>query len=316
MVKLDAVKAAFAGFGVIGRNPLAVLVWAAFLGIVGILPVAAMLGSFAGALLPIIEAAQADVEPSTDQILAMLAPLFGFIPILIVTGLIVRVVLTGAVFRAVLFPNESSWFYLRLGARELWLALLTIVIGILGFFASMFSAFVSVVPAAILSASVDDPVMQMLIIRAAMLPYYALMIFLAVRFCLAFPMTFAESHFRLFESWSATRGNGWRILLMFLLLIALVIAAEIVILILAGIVIAVVAGGVAVGGGFSEESLEAFFQQPPAVWMHALMPWIAGLCVAASVLGALATAIFVAPLAEAWRQLRGAGEAGSDVAPA
>ena len=306
MVKLDVVKAAFSGFGVIGRNPLAVLVWALFLGVVGVLPAFALMGSFFAAIARIAAADQQGTEPTPEMILPMLGSLFALLPVLMLTGLVVRMMLTGAVYRAVLFPKDSGWFYLRLGARELWLALLFIVVGIISFFISMLMMGFAV-PVALLSHD-QDPMVTMLLIRAAMLPAYAVMAFLFVRFCLAFPMTFADSKFRLVESWALTRGNGWRILLVVLLLIALTLVAElIVVLLILACVFAVIGAG-ALSGDFSEARITAFFAQEPSVWMHSLAPWLIGAGVIGCLLGAVVTVIFTAPWAEAYRQLAGPSE--------
>lgn len=308
MIKLDIVKTAFAGFGVIGRNPLAVLVWAIFLGLVGLLPAFGLMGGMLASIGQIAEAAQRGVEPTPEMIMPMIGSVIGLIPVLILTGLIVRMVLTGAIFRAVLFPREKSWFYLRLGARELWLGLLLIVVGII-VFALMMVMMAVAVPAALMGARHDDPMMTLALMRLAMLPVYGVLAFLFVRFCLAFPMTFAESRFRLMESWTMTRGNSWRILLVGLILVALMIIAEMVIGLLVVICVIAVVGAGAMSGGWSEERLTAFFNQDPGVWMHALLPWIVGGAVVGSLLATVVAVIFTAPWAEAYRQLRAAPEA-------
>lgn len=304
MVKLDVVKAAFSGFGVIGRNPLAVLVWALFVGVVGFLPVFALFGGIFSTVTELIAADQRGVEPTPEMIMPMLGSIFALLPVLMLTGLVMRVVLTGAIYRAVLFPRDSGWFYLRLGARELWLGLLFIVVGIIGFALGMVMMAV-VVPLVFVAGQNTDPLVQMVMLRVAMLPVYGVMIFLFVRFCLAFPMTFAESNFRLMESWSLTRGNSWRLLLVILLLVALVIVAEIILGLIILAAVAAVIGAGAMKGDWSEERIVAFFSQDPSVWIQSLLPWIIGGSVIACILTALMAVIFTAPWAEAYRQLRG-----------
>lgn len=308
MIKLDTVKTAFAGFGVIGRNPLAVLVWAVFLGLVGLLPALGLMGGMLASIAQIAEAAQRGVEPTPEMIMPMIGSAIGLIPVLMLTGLIVRMVLTGAIFRAVLFPQEKSWFYLRLGARELWLGLLFIVVGIIVFALTMIMMAV-LVPLAVMGGPHDDPMVKLALMRLAMLPVYGVMAFLFVRFCLAFPMTFAESKFRLVESWTMTRGNSWRILLVGLILVALMIIAELVVGLLVVICVIAVIGAGAMSGGWNEERITAFFNQDPGVWMHALLPWIVGGAIVGSLLATVVAVIFTAPWAEAYRQLRATPEA-------
>lgn len=307
MVKLDVVKTAFSGFGVIGRNPLAVLVWALFVGVVGVLPAFALFGGIFNTVTELIAAEQRGVEPTPEMVMPMLGSIFALLPVLMLSGLVVRVVLTGAVFRAVLFPKDSGWFYLRLGARELWLALLLIVVGIVAF-AVVMVIMAFAVPLMFIVGPDADPMVQSILVRFMMLPLYGVLLFLFARFCLAFPMTFAESRFRLVESWTMTRGNGWRILLVLLLLLALVIVAEIILGVLILATIAAIIGAGAMKGDWSEERIVAFFSQDPSVWMQSLLPWIIGGAVIASILTVLMAVIFTAPWAEAYRQLRGSSD--------
>jgi len=308
VIKLDVVKAAFSGFGVIGRNPLAVLVWALFLGVVGVLPALALMGGVFSAIGQLIAADRTGAEPTPEMIMPMVGSIIAIVPVLMLTGLIVRMMLTGAVFRAVLFPEDRGWFYLRLGARELWLALLFVVVGIISFIVTMLLMGL-VLPVVFLAGGHDDPLRTMILVRLMMLPVYGVLAFLFVRFCLAFPMTFAESKFRLMESWTMTRGNGWRILLVLLILIALMILVELVLVFLIAIAAVSIIGAGAMKGAWSEESLTAFFAQDPSVWMQTLLPWVVGAGAIGSILGVLVMVIFTAPWAEAYRQLRSSAPA-------
>lgn len=303
MVRLDIGKTAFAGFEVIGRRPLAVLAWMVFVAVVGLLPALGLLGGVMSSVVRIIEAARDGGEPTPEMILPLVGSALVMLPVLMITGLLMRMMLTGAVFRAVLFPAESGWAYLRLGRRELWLGLLFIVVGVVS--AALAMVMMSIVmPVMFLGGAHEDPMMRIMMMRAAMLPVYAVMAFLFVRFCLAFPMTFAESKFRLVESWKMTQGNSWRIVLVGLILIALAIALEIILGILALVCVIAVVGAGAMTGDWSEERFVAFFSQDPAIWMHALLPWIAGGAVVASIFTTLVAVVFTAPWAEAYRQLR------------
>ena len=302
VTKLDIGKTAFAGFGVIGRQPLAVLIWVVFFAIVGLLPTLGLLGAVATSVSNIVAASKGGAEPTPEMIMPMVASILAMIPVLMITGLVLRVVLTGAIFRAVLFPADKSWFYLRLGARELWLGLLFIVVGVITAALAMLMMAI-VVPLTLVGASQDDPMMKLMLIRAAMLPVYVIMAFLFVRFCLAFPMTFAESKFRLIESWKMTSGNSWRIVLVGVILIALAIAMEMVVAVLVLAFVFGLIGAGAMHGGWTEEHMTAFFSQAPAVWMHALAPWFVGGALVISLFATLVMVVFTAPWAEAYRQL-------------
>lgn len=306
MAKLDAVKAAVSGFRLIGKNPGAVIVWALFLGIVGILPVFALMG---GVITSVITMAMADehgAEITPQMVLPILGSAIALLPVILLTGLLVRAVLTGAIFRAVLMPRDSGWFYLRLGARELWLALLSIVLGILGGIVGMV-CMAAVAPLMMISVSMDDHLVQLAVTRLMLLPIYAVMAFLVVRFGMSLPMTFDQSQFRLFESWNFTRGNGWRIFLMLIIMVALAILSEIV---LGGLIVAVlfaVLGTHLATGSFSEDHFKELIAQDPSVWLQTALPWVIGIGLFASLIGAFFAVIFTAPFAEAYRQIRDGG---------
>lgn len=313
MIKLDVVKAAFSGFGVIGRNPLAVLVWAVFLFVVGILPVLGLVGGFVSSIVQLAALENTGAEPTPEQVMPLIGSMLALFPILMITGLITRTVLTGAVYRAVLFPEEKSWFYLRLGARELWLALVIVVAFVFAFILSFVIQIVGsmvMLPFMFMTAAADPDnaaaagLASALISVPLMLGMFALFAFLYARFGMAFPMTFAESKFRLFESWGFTRGNGWRFVLVLLLLCAIALLLEIVLWIVLIAVGASVVGMTAAAGGFDGEGIEAFFKQDPSVWMAALAPWIALGAVVISVVGTALVVIFTAPWAHAYRQLK------------
>lgn len=319
MIKLDVVKAAFAGFGVIGRNPLAVLVWGVFLLVVGVLPILGVFGGFMASIMQLAALETAGAEPTPEQVMPLLGSFFAMMPVLMIVGLVLRTVLAGAVFRAVLFPEDRRWFYLRLGTRELWLGLLMVVFGVLMFaiymvLSLMMIPFMIAAGASGAGMNPDDPAAAagvMLMIIPLYFVMLGVMVFLFVRFGMAFPMTFAQSQFRLFESWTLTRGNSWNIVLVGLLLFAMLIGLELVAGILIVLVVAAVAGAGA-ASGWTEDSLEAFFAQDPSVILGAVAPWaiIGGLV--ACILGAALTAILTAPWAEAYRQL----SAGSQPSPA
>lgn len=310
MIKLDVIKAAFAGFGVIGRNPLAVLVWAAFLLVVGVLPILGLLGGFIASIMQLAALETAGAEPTPEQVMPLLGSFFAMIPVLMIAGLVLRTVLTSAIFRAVLFPEDKRWFYLRFGARELWLGLLIIVFGVLMFavymvLSLMMAPFMFAAGFSGAGMNPDDPAAAagaMLMIVPIYFLLLGVMVFLFVRFGMAFPMTFAQSQFRLFESWRFTRGNSWRIVLVGLLLLAILIGIEMLAWILIMVVAAAAAGAGAVSG-WTEESFEAFFAQDPSVIMGALAPWIIIGGIVACILGAVITVIFTAPWAETYRQL-------------
>jgi hypothetical protein len=224
-------------------------------------------------------------------------------PVLLLTSLAVRAILTAAVFRAVLEPGDSRWFYLRFGARELWLALMIVVFGILSFLVTITMGAVLVPLLMVLAMGAEGNLFAVVpIMLAAVLIAVAVLGWLFVRFSMALPMTFAEQRFRLFESWTMTRGQTWRLIGVGLLLVGIVLALE-----LALLALLVLASLAFLGeGGVDEAAASAFFAQDASIWMAELAPWAVGMALVGALLGAVVTTILAAPWAEAYRQLSAA----------
>lgn len=308
MAQIDIAKTAFAGFGLIARKPMAVAGWALFLLVVGILPAVLMIGPFMTTLFEFIDLAKADIEPSKEQLASFMSAMYMAHPVLWLTGLITRVMLTGAVFRAVLEPSAGRWAYLRLGMGEVMLALVVIVLGILiGLGAMVFIGLGAGITVAIWQASEAAAIGVGILLGVALVIG---VIWALLRFSLAAPMSFAEKNFRLFESWSLTRGHAFNLLIVAILVAVVLSLLEAVVV---AVFIAVIGSAAGVGvssGALTEETVRAFFDQPAATWMPLVAPWLALVALVASVLGAMALAIVTAPWAEAYRQLNKVPEPG------
>ncbi len=313
MANLDVVRSATAGFGVIARNPLAVLIWGLVLLVVSIAPALLIMGGFLSSMINIAAQQDAGVEPDPEAVMAMMVPMMAGYPLLFLTSILARVMMTGAIFRSVLEPEARRWFYLRLGAQELWMGLVMVVLSIMaGMLISVFWLFGFLVIGSIAAASgaIASPEPPLWLAPIAVLVGLAGvggLIWLALRFSMALPMSFAERQFRLFESWSFTRGKAGSLLLVGILTWVIIVVIQLALWIVCMVVFGVaIAGAVGVSGA-DEHAIEAFFQQPPAVWIAAAAPWLIIGGIVLAVLGAVFTTLFTAPWAEAYRQLKGAG---------
>lgn len=309
MAQIDIGKMAFAGFSLIGRKPLALVGWALFILVLGILPAVGIFAAMGPALADLIAQAQSGGDPTPEQMMPLMSGWYAANPILTVLSLVTRIVLTGAVFRAVLEPKSGGWAYLRLGMGEVMLALVVICLSIILIMVSMVWIGVTVgVCFAIWQAS------HAAAIGVGILSGVALavtMIWLSLRFCVAAPMSFAERNFRLFESWSVTRGNALNLLLAAIVIFLELVALEMIVVALFAAVV-MIAGGVTGLGGphhFDEAAIEAFFRQSPSTWLTVLGPWIAAIAVVGSLIAAVFMAVVTAPWAEAYRQLRATPDA-------
>ncbi|HEX6859162.1 MAG TPA: hypothetical protein VF138_03040, partial [Caulobacteraceae bacterium] len=119
MSQIAVGEAAFEGFRVIARRPLAVVVWGLALLVLTAGPTALYLGNFLPAFFDLMRPAGSGGEPSPEDMFALQARLMALNPLLMLTSLVIKTLLMCAVFRAVLTPRDDRFFYLRLGKAEL-----------------------------------------------------------------------------------------------------------------------------------------------------------------------------------------------------
>ena len=308
MARFSVTEAATAGFGVIGRKPLAVVGWAIALIVALVIPAALCFLAMGPELQALMQLAmtQKGGEPSPEAMQQMMRAQSGMTAMNLLYWLwssFIKAVFCAAVFRAVLEPRQSAWAYLRVGSRELWLTLLLLVETVLAMIAVFVIVLLVVVLTAVVavSAGAGNTTPAVATACGGSLVAFGVILWLALRLSMAAPMTFVDNQFRLFESWSLTKGQGWRLLGVALLIVVFVLGLEILV------------GGVAVGllfaaggslaalhgpGGF-----EAFMARPPAEILRALWPWLSAFGVVAALFAAVVQAIFYAPWAAIHRKL-------------
>jgi hypothetical protein len=204
------------GFGLVVRRPLAVLLWGFVFTAITILPLALVFGPLLSGLPALVRAAQqggqaADVSDAVAMRVAggvLLA-----VPLLLIAVLVAHAVISSAVYRSVLEPAGRGVASLGFGGQELWLILLAaarwVVFGALGGVVMLGAALVCAL-GLLVSAWLPQPwagVVRAPFFVAAAFGAVATGVWVWLRLSLAGPMTFAERQFRLFESWTLTRGH-------------------------------------------------------------------------------------------------------------
>lgn len=292
------VKAAVgAGFGLIRRRPVAMLAWGAVMTLAFGLVAAAyawwitnMFAAGAGQRL--------GAHPSPGQTTALFGVMIAgegafFLAIIGMTFL--QTIVTTAVWRAVVHPEQGRWAYLRVGMAELFVFLIKVAVQFLANFAML-------------------PLMPFLIIVGVLLGFHqyaaaavvgVLMIFAIVsavvyvelRFALLGPMIVDDGEFHFLEAWRLSRGKVGRLLLTGLSLVGVLFAAEAIILVLTfttgAAVLSLAAGGL--------DNLQAFFQKGPQWVAGRLWPLVAVWAIAAIPVAGSLSAIMAAPWARAYR---------------
>ena len=204
-----------AGFGVIARNPLAFLAWCAVYLVVALGPLALMAATIWPQFGALAALAEAEVDPdspaATQQMMSLMGQINALSLLQWATSLASSALIVGAVFRAVLEPQNRRWFFLRLSRQEFWLALCLVVVAVVAGLLAALSMFPIMITSLVLVAAGPTQTLTPgvgLGLGAMVLIALGAMLWLFVRFSLGLPMSFAGSYFRLFESWTLTRGHA------------------------------------------------------------------------------------------------------------
>lgn len=296
MGDFSAGRALGAGFRLIGREPLAILVWALLYFVVGMLPQMAVMAAIFpdwARLTHAIATSAGQTPPGSLEMFRAQAKMMQLQPVTWLTGIVVQALLLGAIYRAVLMPDERRFFYLRLGGREAWLGFVLLVL----FVMIAIAAFVITLPTAIVSGIIaamarDTPALGLLVLVVVVAAVW-LLTWLFLRLSLATPMSFDQRAFRLYKSWDLTRGHAGKMFLVGLALALIFIAAE----------LALIAVGLTLSGGLpSLERLGAWFRDP-AFDIKSLAPWAIGGGLGLSLVASLGFALFGGAWAEIYREL-------------
>jgi len=288
-----------AGFDLIRRRPLAVLAWGAVQ--------TAFTAGYMAAIAPFyliifgqFAAGAARGETPSTQTLAQMMQFEGLSFLLSFASLFVSIVLSCAVFRAVLHPEQRSFGYLRIGAAELFLLLLVIGAYVVFFIAVLVLAIPIAIVAAIGIASHAAGVGILLAVVVSIGAVVAIG-YVALRVSLVGPMTVDQGGFRLFDAWKLAKGHVGSLFLIGLCLAVLAIVLAIVL----EVVLVAVGVGVlgAAAGGLG--NLPTFFKQPLNAILPTLAPMLAVMALVFIPYAGCLMAIWAAPWARAYRDLTG-----------
>jgi hypothetical protein len=314
MAKIDVGDAVSSGFRLIGSRPLSVVMWGLVYLVIVALPSALLFGFVGQDMINYFRDAVRNAgsgEPNMAAAMAMQAKMGVVQPVIWLTSIASRAVLLAAVFRAVLTPEDRGFFYLRLSMAEVRQGLVYLVLAILLgliFFALLLAGALAGVLIFFIGRAAPAPasyVIQFLGIGAVVIACLVVMVLIALRFSLAGPMTFADKQFRLFESWTLTKGHVGELFLVAISLIAIAILCA---LVFDGIILGVVLSVVGSAPADHGASIRSFFEQSPEVLFRTFLPWIIVVSVFGSLFIGAMNAIFLAPWATIYRRLTASPE--------
>ncbi len=297
----SATDAAFEGFRLVRRNPVALVGWT-LLYLVYTLATLFAAGGMMRSMsiwMEQFEALEAGPPPTSPE---------AFIPILesygaamshmawaIPLSLVIGAVLMAAIARAVLTPGTGGFGYMRLGMDEVRVLVVTIVIAILYSFAAAFALVGAGVIGGIAISLMEG--WGALVMVLAMLSAIAFIIWLGVRWSLAVPITVDQKKFAFFDSFAVTKGRFWPLFGMAVIAFIMVIIVSL----LAGIVTMPISmmGGLSMFGNMSDDPTEMFRNFDPT------NPWIIASSVVNAIVYALTVAVMYAPFSAAYRDIVG-----------
>ena len=280
-------NAVASGFRLIRREPLAIVAWAGVYVVLGLLPQVGLWPKMAA----LIKAA--GQEPDQRLLAELNASMAAYQPVIWICSILAYTLLYGAIFRAILQPDDRRYFYLRLGKPELWMLLSTAALLVL----VLIAIFVVAIPVGIVGAMGGQGAgatgLMFLLVAAVFLLFF----WLAMRFALTGPMAFAERRFVLFGSWRLTKGHGLKMMGVAFVLFCIVIAVELVVGVAAfAAFYPVISGG---------EGAMARMLGDPATLLARWAPWIVAACLVGSLVVAAFYAVLAAPWASIYRDLTG-----------
>jgi hypothetical protein len=291
------------GFRQIGRRPHEVAAWGFVYFLCAFLPSLLLMAWMLPDMADAFRSAATNPAPS-PQMMASMIKMQALQPLMLLGSLVGYSLVYAAIFRAVLRPEEKGFLHLRLSSSEAWLGLVMVVQYVCTVLVMTCLMMVGVafwIPAIIAGIHHNFSGWEVLPGLLAMLAAFVVLLWLVVRFSMALPMTFATGHFKLFESWTLTRGHS---LTLFALALALGVMVVVVMLVLE----LILGAAVIAAFGLHVDAVKTLFSQPPQTIMQTLAPMFLVVGAILSVFGGFAMTIVAAPWARVYEQLTGASE--------
>ncbi len=294
-MRFSATEAAFEGFRLVRRDPKVLLFWGLLylLVTVGQLVMMYLHREQIAAGVAAIEALSGRPMTTPQDMTALLEAYnqttsYGIW--LLPLSLIVGAIMSAGIARAVLFPEEKSRFgYLRLGADEVRVLIVSICIGLLA--GIIMAAAFFVLAMLIAGAALMPPLW--LAVFVAFLGVIALFVWLAVKWSLAIPITMTRKKLAIFESFAATKGRFWPLLGM--AIVAGVMGVLIWLLSMIVVMPLSLLSGAGAMGGATGEMMRQLAAANPLLLLTA---------VANAIVYALMVGIVYAPFSAAWRDIK------------
>jgi hypothetical protein len=186
-----------AGFGLIRAQPVVIAIWTALYLAAGLIGLALMLPAMT---------AMTTATPTLD--VAGVQSAMAWMWLFDVLLFVVITVIFAAIFRAVFWPEQRGFAYLRLGIDEFLLIVLMLLFFVVAFVATLVAVLLGGIVVGLIAATAGYGAATLLGVVLA-IALGCVMIWLEVRLSLAFPLTVLRKRLAIGEAWALTRGRFW-----------------------------------------------------------------------------------------------------------
>lgn len=280
MNRFSASEAALEGFRLTRERPGSIMAWSGVY-FVGMLVIAIVMLRLLdpGFIDAVKKGTVANWDPETmGDMLANSAP--AFLAVLIMAVFLMST-LTAAIYRIILRPGEKGFAYLRLGADELRLTIVNMLLFAVGLLC-LATGFTVVALAAQAGAMLE---------WVAAIGMVVLTAWIGVRLSMATPMTFVTRKIAIREAWKLSQGAFWPLLGMIVLAVIFYLMVYILITVI-GVAVVAVAGGQAAMADISRPTITVVIASLATLLMQLI-------------LSVLQVVMIYAPFAVAYEQLHG-----------
>jgi hypothetical protein len=279
MNQFSASEAALEGFRLTRERPGTILAWSGVY-FVGITIIALLMMASLGPDFVAMAKKGRFTPEDADAVAGMLAQSWPAFLLVLVLVVALMSVMTAGIYRLVLRPEEKGLAHLRLGADELRLTVINLVLFGVGM-VCLVTGFMATTAAEQVGPALAVPVGALIL---------GLTIWVGVRLSMATPMTFALRKIAIGPAWEMTRGRFWPLFGMIVLAVIFYVMIWLLINII-GIAIVTVAGG---GQGLGDGAMS------PGATIAAVVTVIMQF-----LLSVLQVVMIYAPFAVAYQQLHG-----------
>lgn len=289
----SATDCAFEGFRLTRRAPVAVLLWAVayavFFGLLFLL-----VGSHFVTIMSLISPLEGQTEPSIEDMQPLMQAYGVIVAWAAPLGLLFSAVISTAIARSVIRPEDRKFGYMRLGKDELRVLGASLIVA-LTMFGVTFVGFMLVSLVAALAAAAPALWLAVVLLALAVL---AVAIWLSVRLSLVVPATFSEGRIAVKSAFAMTAKK------VFWPLLGMAVIAGVMAM-LVGLLGSAVAAPLSLMVGGAERMIGMEGASVPSL-LSALGPMLAVSLVVNAVMTAAQIVIMYAPFSAAYLQLKGA----------